>query len=132
VRAYEQALPAGQSETHFNLGNCLYALGRKVEAHAQFTAAVGRDPGYAEAWNNLGIVAGELGQGEVAIAAFRRAIAIVPYYADSHFNLADALAAAGDASGARAHWRAYLSYDPNSKSAEQVRRRLAQGSDSEA
>jgi len=49
---------------------------------------------------------------------------IVPHYADAHFNLAEALAVVGDLQGARRHWRAYLSFDPNSRWADQVRKRL--------
>jgi len=30
----------------------------------------------------------------------------------------------GDVEGARGHWRAYLTYDPNSRWAERARRRL--------
>jgi diketogulonate reductase-like aldo/keto reductase len=46
---------------------------------------------------------------------------------DEHHNeglLREALAVAGDLDGARRHWRAYLTFDPNSRWAEQVRRRL--------
>lgn len=125
VRAYEHALPGAGAEAHFNLGNCYYALRRRREAAAQFQAAVGEAPEYAEAWNNLGIVRGELGDRSGAIAALRSALELVPHYADAHYNLAEALAVVGDLDGARRHWRAYLSFDPNSRWAEQVRRRLA-------
>jgi tetratricopeptide (TPR) repeat protein len=124
IRAYECALPGGNAETHFNLGNCLYALRRRSEAATQFAAATARAPDYAEAWNNLGIVRGELGDRQGAIVALQRALDIVAYYADAHFNLAEALAVVGDLDGARRHWRAYLSFDPNSRWADQVRRRL--------
>lgn len=124
VRAYEHALPGGSAEAFFNLGNCLYALRRRTEAEERFHRATGIAADYAEAWNNLGIVRGELGDREGAIAALQRALDLVPHYADAHYNLADVLAAAGDLDGARRHWRAYLSFDPNSRWAEQVRRRL--------
>lgn len=124
VRAYQRALPGRNVEAHFNLGNCLYALRRRDEASAQFLAATAIAPDYAEAWNNLGIVRGELGDRVGAIAALRRALELVPHYADAHYNLAEALSAAGDLDGARRHWRAYLSFDPNSRWAEAVRRRL--------
>jgi len=124
VRAYEHAIPNGSAEVRFNLGNCYYAQRRRSEASAQFLAAVGRAPDYAEAWNNLGIVRGELGDRDGAVAALQKALEIVPHYADAHFNLADALAVVGDLDGARRHWRAYLTFDPNSRWAEQVRRRL--------
>jgi tetratricopeptide (TPR) repeat protein len=124
VRAYERALGDHDPEAHFNLGNCLYALRRRAEAAARFEAATAAAPDYAEAWNNLGIVRGELGDRDGAIAALQRALALVPHYADAHYNLAEALAAAGELEAARRHWRAYLSFDPNSRWADQVRRRL--------
>jgi tetratricopeptide (TPR) repeat protein len=124
VRAYQRALPGNNVEAHFNLGNCLYALRRRDEAAALFLAATAIAPDYAEAWNNLGIVRGELGDRAGSIVALRQALALVPHYADAHYNLAEALSAAGDVEGARRHWRAYLSFDPNSRWAEQVRRRL--------
>lgn len=125
ARAYEHALPGGSAETHFNLGNCLYALRRRPAAGVHFEAAVAASPDYAEAWNNLGIVRGEVGDRAGAIEALRRALDLVPHYADAHYNLAEALAVVGDMDGARRHWRAYLAFDPNSRWAEQVRRRLA-------
>lgn len=124
VRAYEKAIAGGSPEAHFNLGNCLYALRRRSEAAAQFALVTARAPDCAEAWNNLGIVRGELGDRQGAIDALERALVLVPHYADAHYNLADALAVVGDLDGARRHWRAYLSFDPNSRWAEQVRRRL--------
>jgi tetratricopeptide (TPR) repeat protein len=124
VRAYEHALPVGSAETHFNLGNCYYELRRRKEAVDQFAAAIARAPDYAEAWNNLGIVRGEVGDRDGAVEALGRALEIVPHYADAHYNLAEALAVVGDLERARKHWRAYLTFDPNSGWAEQVRQRL--------
>lgn len=128
VRAYEHAAAQGNAETHFNLGNCYYAQRRRSEASTQFLAALAKAPEYAEAWNNLGIVRGELGDRHGAIEALRRALELVSHYADAHYNLAEALAVVGDLEGARRHWRAYLTFDPNSRWAEQVRRRLSANS----
>ncbi len=124
VRAYEHALSVSSAETHFNLGNCYYELRRRKEAGDQFAAAIARAPDYAEAWNNLGIVRGEVGDRDGAVVALGRALDIVPHYADAHYNLAEALAVVGDLERARKHWRAYLTFDPNSRWAEQVRQRL--------
>ncbi len=125
IRAYEHAAVDGSAEIHFNLGNCYYGQRRRSEAAAQFLAAIGKAPEYAEAWNNLGVVRGELGDRAGAVEALRRALELVPHYADAHYNLAEALAVVGDMDGARSHWRAYLTFDPNSRWAEQVRRRLS-------
>ena len=124
ARAYEHALPDCSAETHFNLGNCYYELRQRKQAVDQFVAAIGRAPDYAEAWNNLGIVRGEVGDGRGAVEALERALELVPHYADAHFNLAEALSAIGEFERAREHWRAYLTFDPNSRWADQARRRL--------
>ena len=124
VRAYEHSLPSGSAEAHFNLGNCYYELRRRQDAVEQFEAAIARAPDYAEAWNNLGIARGEIGRRDGAVEALGHALRIVPHYADAHYNLAEALAVVGDLDRARQHWRAYLTFDPNSRWAEQVRQRL--------
>lgn len=124
IRAYEHALAGPTADVHFNLGNCYYAQRQRTEAAVQFAAAVELAPDYAEAWNNLGIVRGDLGDRSAAIAALQEALRLVPHYADAHYNLAEALAVAGDFDGARRHWRAYLTYDPNSRWADRVRKRL--------
>ena len=124
ARAYEHALPDCSAETHFNLGNCYYELRQRKQAVDQFVAAIGIAPDYAEAWNNLGIVRGEVGDGRGAVEALERALELVPHYADAHFNLAEALSAIGEFERAREHWRAYLTFDPNSRWADQARRRL--------
>lgn len=124
VRAYEYALPGSSAETHFNLGNCYYEQKRRKEAAAQFLAAIQRNSTYAEAWNNLGIVRGELGDRRGAVQALEHALSLVPHYADAHYNLAEALSSIGELGRARRHWSAYLRFDPNSRWAEQARRRL--------
>ena len=124
VRAYQRAVGPANAEAWFNLGNCQYALRRRSQAAHAFAAAVAAEPGWAEAWNNLGIVRGELGDRPGAAAALQQSLHLVPHYADAHYNLAEVLAVLDDYAGARRHWQAYLAYDPNSRWAEQVRRRL--------
>jgi tetratricopeptide (TPR) repeat protein len=132
IRAYQHALPTATADVHFNLGNCYYTQRRLGEAATQFSAAVAKAPDFAEVWNNLGVVRGDLGDRQGAIAALQQALRVVPHYADAHYNLADALAVVGDLPGAIRHWRAYLTYDPNSRWAEQVKKRLSNHDSSSA
>ena len=124
ITAYERSLPEAGVGALFNLGNCRYQAGQLVGAYEALQAAVALDPHYVEAWNNLGIASSALGRSEDALHAFHRALDLRPHYADAHFNLADMLASRGDLEVAREHWRAYLTFDPNSRWAEQVRSRL--------
>lgn len=128
IEAYQRALSLGepQPEVCFNLGNTFYSLGRIVEAAASFARATEIDPEYVEAWNNLGNTLAEIGKPDEAVPAYRRALSIEPGYADAHYNLGDTLATLDDLSGARRHWQAYLTQDPNSPWATRIRDRLAE------
>lgn len=124
--AYEASLESGGAtpEIFFNLGNVLFELGETDDAAASFRRAVEDDPQYVEAWSNLGSVLSELGDLDGAEKAFRTAIAIAPLYADAHYNLAETLDQLGRRDEAARHWQAYLSQDPHSSWAREVRRRL--------
>jgi tetratricopeptide (TPR) repeat protein len=128
VHAYERSaeLEPRHAEVHFNLGNALYALGKKREAVTCFQQAVRLEPDYVEAWNNLGNALSDTGQHGDAVAAYKRALALAKDYADAHYNLAETLALMNDIDGAREHWLAYLERDPTSTWADQVRERLEQ------
>jgi tetratricopeptide (TPR) repeat protein len=126
--AYEHALRQDytRAETWFNLGNVLYALGRKPEAIRAFTRAVGLDQEYVEAWNNLGNTLSDEGQLDDAVQAYEQALALEPAYMDAHYNLAETLRNLGQRERARRHWREYLSLDPSSQWAQKVRDRLSE------
>ena len=127
-RAYRQALRLSGpvAQTCFNLGNVLYALGRKGQAAERFSQAAELLPDYADAWNNLGNVLQELGQHDDAVAALRRAVDLDPASADAHYNLADALDGLKRIEEARAHWQCYLHFEPSGPWADYARRRLTQ------
>jgi tetratricopeptide (TPR) repeat protein len=127
IAAYHRALPQMGAPAWFNLGNCRAELGDAIGAIDAFHQALRVDPCYSAAWNNLGIAQGTLHRVVDAMQSFRRALELAPHYADAHYNLADVLAMAGDIESARKHWRAYLAYDPNSRWADHVRRRLRDG-----
>lgn len=57
----------------------LDALGKPVEAQAEFQKAVELDPQYAEAHHNLGLALAAQGKAEEAIAQYRKALALPIY-----------------------------------------------------
>ena len=121
--AYRQALTLGgpDAPTCFNLGNILYAQGRREQAVERFRQAVEIDPAFAAGWNNLGVVLAELGDANDSLAALRKALDLDAGYADAHYNIADALEQLGRTAEAKRHWRAYLCHDPNGPWGEYAR-----------
>jgi tetratricopeptide (TPR) repeat protein len=66
----------------------------------------------------------DVGRPEEAASGFERALKANTHYWDAHYNLADLLDETGKEAAARAHWRAYLRHDQQSKWAAHARRRL--------
>jgi tetratricopeptide (TPR) repeat protein len=126
AEAYRHALRLGGPDAtmSFNLGNVLFALGRRAAAVERLWQAVEIDPGMPRAWNNLGVALAALKQFDDARAAFRTALTLEPGNADAHYNLADTLEQIGWTAEAREHWAAYLKYDQKSRWAMYARRRL--------
>jgi tetratricopeptide (TPR) repeat protein len=124
--AYEEAFAAGgeSAEIAFNLGNVLFALGRKREAIEWFEVALEADPQYVEAWNNLASAHAELDEWPQAIAAGCRAVDLHFDYPDAHYNLAQAYRGAGRRQEALRHARIYLKFDPRSEWAVELREKL--------
>ena len=87
--AYRQILtidPA-HADTHYALGNALWALGRPAEAEASFREALQLRPDSPEAHNNLGNALYALGRPAEAEASFREALQLRPNYPKAHHNL---------------------------------------------
>jgi tetratricopeptide (TPR) repeat protein len=129
TRAYRRALqgPERSASVHFNLGNCLYKLRRKMEATGQYRLAVQLDSRCHEAWNNLGVVLCELRQCDDAAWAFLKAIQIAPWSSDAFFNLADCFEDRGNAVEAERYLREYVRLDPTSEWGQYARSKLAVG-----
>jgi tetratricopeptide (TPR) repeat protein len=85
-----------------NLGQVLFALGRKDEARQRFLHGERLAPDLASVHNGLGAVALEDGALEEAVRRFRRATELDPQYADAWNNLSLALRNTGDETGAAA------------------------------
>jgi tetratricopeptide (TPR) repeat protein len=126
AEAYAAALEAGgeSAEIAFNLGNVLFALGRKPEAIERFEEALALDPKYVEAWNNLASVHAELENWTKAIESGCRAADLNYDYPDAHYNLAEAYHGAGRRQEAKRHARIYLKFDPHSEWAAGLREKL--------
>ncbi|MGH2569655.1 MAG: tetratricopeptide repeat protein [bacterium] len=124
--AYEEAFAAGgeSAEIAFNLGNVLFALGKKPDAIEWFEIALELDPKYVEAWNNLASAHAELEEWPKAIAAGCRAVDLHFDYPDAHYNLAQAYHGAGQRQQALRHARIYLKFDPRSEWAVELREKL--------
>jgi tetratricopeptide (TPR) repeat protein len=124
--AYQEAFAAGgeSAEIAFNLGNVLFALGKKHDAIEWFEVALEADPKYVEAWNNLASAHAELDEWPQAISAGCRAVDLHFDYPDAHYNLAQAYLGAGRRQEALRHARIYLKFDPRSEWAAELREKL--------
>lgn len=88
--------------TSFNIGACLYRLGRYDEAAVELKAAVAQDKSYQKAWYALGKAYMELEDLGAAGQAFRRAVELNKRDAEAWFDLGMVLLAGKDNSGAYA------------------------------
>jgi len=125
-QAYRRALLLGGPDPRivFNLGNVLYAQGKKQQAYERFHQVVEVDATYADAWNNLGNVLVDLKRLDEAQKAYERCLQAQPFSADTHYNLADLLDQLGRRGEARRHWQSYLRQQPLGPWADYARSRL--------
>jgi protein O-GlcNAc transferase len=112
LQAAIEADPA-KAEAHYNLGNCLRAMGRADDAIAAFRQAIELEPGLAEAHNNLGITLAEAGHLENAVAAYSKAVELRPSHAGAHNNMAIALHELGRTIEAEASCRKAIALLPS-------------------
>jgi protein O-GlcNAc transferase len=88
-------------EVHYTRGIILLHQGELARAAEALRAAIGAEPGYADAHYTLGGVLKAQRDWIPAAAALRRAIAIRPDFPAARFTLAQVLQASGDDTGAR-------------------------------
>lgn len=126
VDAYRQTIKCAPEwiEPHINLGTALFHLGRLVESHDAFCAAVKIDRGHALAHFNLGCICDRLGDGDQAAQEFCAALACAPDMAEAHLNLALVYEKQNRKDESRSHFSAYLRYDPNGRWVDFARARL--------
>jgi tetratricopeptide (TPR) repeat protein len=76
---------------HASLGAIFQSQGKLDEAEAQYTLALGLDPGLAETLGSLGSVLLAQGKLSQSVICFKRAIALKPDIAEFHFLLGNTL-----------------------------------------
>lgn len=91
----------------------LYKERRYDEAEAAFTEALKLQPKFALAANNLGFIYYKRDKPAEAARWYRKAIEMDGSRALAHLNLGDALLRAGDDTGARLAYQAFIELSPN-------------------
>lgn len=112
------------ADVHFQIGECLYRLGRIEPALERYYAAVEHDADFLEAWTQIGCLHRELGDPATARVSFETALKLLPEYPDAHFHLAETLYDLGEIMEARVHWDEYLQHDSRGPWADIARQRL--------
>ena len=95
----------------FNLGNVLDSLDRPQAAIMAYQQALGRDPGFAEAWVNLAALSERKGDRAATEYGLRRALAARPDCREALYGLAVLMTRDGRYAEARLLWGSYLALD---------------------
>lgn len=111
-RALELSTPAYKAQIHNAMGLVATRQGRTPEAIAHFQAAVGIEPGLAEAQTNLGNALASDRRPADALKHFRAALASDPDSAEGHLGLAGALATLRQLDEARTHYQEAIRLNP--------------------
>ncbi|WP_431264165.1 polysaccharide deacetylase family protein [Roseateles chitinivorans] len=99
----------------------LYKERRYDEAEAAFTEALKLQPKFALAANNLGFIYYKRDKPAEAARWYRKAIEMDGSRALAHLNLGDALLRAGDDTGARAAYQAFIELSPKHARAAELK-----------
>src|ERR1035437_238355 len=96
-----------------NLGDALFAQGKKEEALGCFREAVRWQPDYADAHCSLAVVYAALKRRGEARTEFQIALQLKPKLARTHYFLANELLAEGEAAAAAEHYQTALALQPD-------------------
>src|SRR5215472_3627259 len=108
-----------------DLGMRLYKEKRYPEALAKFIEGATADPANAQLSNNAGFVLYKTQKYSDSLVWFQKAIASDPNRAVAYLNLADACAKLRRTADARQNYQKFLDLAPNSKSAPEVKAKMA-------
>ena len=81
-------------------------------------------PGDALLLNNLGFVCYVMGRYDEALKYLQKTLAVGPRRKEAHLNIADLYLKLGRRAEAKQHYEQFLTLNPNSSRAEDVRRTL--------
>ena len=112
-RAAVKIVPEDAS-IHFNLANCLVALGRDDEAIDSFRDALHRNRNYGEARSNLASIHRGRGEFALALQQLDDAVRQEPENFSLRYNLANTLHQAGRLDAAQENYLTALKLDPGS------------------
>ena len=90
----------------------------------KFHEAVALKPGDALLLNNLGFVCYVMGRYDEALKYLQKTLTVGPLRKEAHLNIADLYLKLGRRAEARQHYEQFLTLNPNSPRAEDVRRTL--------
>ncbi|MGO9468007.1 MAG: tetratricopeptide repeat protein [Isosphaeraceae bacterium] len=105
------------ADAHIERALALHGQGKLAEAVAEYRAAIGLRPDYAEIHNKLGYALRQQGKPDEAIAEFRKAIRLQPDFAHAHYNLGLAFMDQGKPEEAVAELREAIRITPESAEA---------------
>jgi peptidoglycan/xylan/chitin deacetylase (PgdA/CDA1 family)/tetratricopeptide (TPR) repeat protein len=117
--------PAEQALALNDQGMRLYKEKKYPEALAKFVEGATADPANAQLSNNAGFVLYRTQKYSDSLVWFQKAIASDPNRAVAYLNLADACAKLRRAADARQNYQKFLDLAPNSKSAPEVKAKMA-------
>jgi len=107
------ARPAPEdARSHWKRGNDCYKRGKVERAISEYEAAIGLNPGFAEAHFNLAVALDHQNQPDAAIHQYREAIGLAPSNALAHNNLAVLLYRQGKLAAAIREYREAIQLEP--------------------
>ncbi len=121
----EQARSTGVSK-HIEKGDALFKEKKYSEALKEFLAVIQLDEFNVLAVNNAGFMYYKLEQYEEAANWFEKTIVLDPHRAVAYVNLGDAYLKLDRKPEAKRAFQQYLRISPNSKNAEDIKKKLAQ------
>jgi protein O-mannosyl-transferase len=112
---FERAIQCDRNNfaAHYYLGNAWFEQGKFQAAEAEYRAALGIRPRYADARANLGLALSKQGKTEEALTNYLAALQLQPQHAEAHKNLGVLLAERGQFEAAAAHFTECLHLAPN-------------------